>query len=171
MWLEVKAVISIISIFIIAIICALSGNLIFVFLALMSIFTMLFGDIILGWKIVSTDAIHKLDPIGLDEKIIELHLNGGGVKLFKAKKGPLGKLLFTWKKQKASIIDDGSYTLSYPNGNQAVIGHESYDKNINFYEAELLKRLFKDNNVDNVKDLYEVLKAKETNMPGVKHGT
>jgi len=168
MWLEIKAVITIISSFIIAILCGLSGNFVFILLGLMAISTNIFGDILLGYKIVSTDGIHKLDPIGLDEKIVELHLLGGGVKLIKAKKGPLGKLLFSWKKQKSSVIDDGSYTLLYPNGNQAVIGHESYDKNINLMEAELLKQLFIENKVDNVKDLHTALLKKEETIKGDK---
>jgi hypothetical protein len=161
MWLEIKACITIIACFIFAIIVGLANNLVFSLLCIMGISTMLFGDMLMGYKIVKTDAIHKLDPCDTNEKIIELHLLGGGVRLLKAKKAPLGKWEFIFNKKKVSVLDDGGYPFSYPNGNKAILAHESFDRNINLFIAKYLEEAFKEHKVNNTHDLYKALKAQE----------
>ena len=168
MWLEIKAVITVIGCFVFAIILGLSGNLVFVILGIIGMSTMIFGDLLFGWKTVSTDAIHLIDPTGPGEKIIDLYLIGGGRRFIKGTKGPLGKYEFVYQKHKASVIDDGRYPIRFPNGNPGVVAHESYDKNIDFYKAKLLEELFEIHNVDNIKDLYPLLKQAEEKDDGKK---
>ncbi len=157
MWLEVKATVTIIGCFIITIIIALSGNLIFALLCSMAIATFIFGDLLFGWKVVSTDAVHLIDPTGAGEKIIDLHLIGGGRRFIKATKSALGKWEFVYHKRKCSIIDDGKYPTRLSNGNPCVVAHESRDRALNYKHAKLLEKLFEKHNVTNIKDLYLVL--------------
>jgi len=164
MWLEVKATVTIIGCFIITIIVALSGNLIFGLLCSMAIATFLFGDILIGWKIVSTDAIHLIDPTGSGEKIIDLHLIGGGRRFIKATKGALGKWEFVYHRKKCSIIDDGKYPTRLPCNNPCIVAHESRDRALNYKRAKMLEQLFIKHNVSDVKRLYEVLKTEEQEL-------
>lgn len=163
MWLEIKAVITIISCVIIALIVGITGNIVLAMMALVAIIVMISGDITIGWKIINTDAINLLDPNRPGERTVFLHLIGGGLRVLRGKKVPRGKIEFLIKKIKASVIDEGTYPVRTVNGNSGVVAHESYDKNINYYKSEALKTLFKTYNVDNVKDLYPLLIQAEKN--------
>ena len=163
MWMEVKALFTVAGCFIFGILIAFTGNLIFALLGIVAMFTLIAGDIMIGLKLISTDAINLLDPNKPGERTVDLHLIGGGRRIIKGKKGALGKIEFVYQKKKTSVIDDGSYPIRFSNGNQGVVAHESYDKNINLYKDELLKKLFNEHKVDNVKDLYIALKKQEGN--------
>jgi len=153
MWLEVKATITVVSIFIIAVALAFTGNLIIIIFAFMGIGTMIFGDVLIGWKLISTDAINILDPNGPDERTVDLHLKGGGRRIIKGKKSALGKIEFVYVGKEASIMDDGKYPIRFPNGNSGVIAHESYDKNVNMIEVSFIEKAKKDLKVDNIKEM------------------
>lgn len=150
MWLEVKATITVVGCFILFIAMFLANNIIIIILGLMGIMTMIFGDIILGWKMISTDAVNLLDPNGPGERTVDLHLIGGGRRILKGKKGLLGKIEFVFAGTEASVIDDGRHPIRFANGNAGVIAHESYDKNINMNEVKFLEKASKDLNEKNI---------------------
>lgn len=164
MWLEIKAMFTLFGLVFLSIIVALTGNLMFLMLCIVFVMVIIVGDLVLGWKIINTDAINLLDPNGLGERTIILHLIGGGVRVIKGNKGALGKIDFLYRKKKASVIDDGSYPVRFPNGNAGVVAHESYDRNIDYYKTELLKKLFVKFDVDNVKELYKEMKKHEREL-------
>ena len=157
MWLEVKATITVIAIFIISLALSITGNIIVSIITIMGIVTMLFGDMLIGWKIVSTDAINVLDPNGPNERIVDLHLIGGGRRILKGKKGARGKIEFVFHKKEASVIDNGDYPIHFPNGNQGVIAHEKYDKNVNLYEVQFLNEASKDLEANDVKEMRDAV--------------
>jgi len=167
MWLEIKGAFTgaacIITMLVMWFATSVTQNLIFLIVAIVPVMIMIAGDIIIGWKAISTDAINLLDPNGLGERTILLHLIGSGFRVLKGKKAPLGKIEFVYGKKKASIIDDGSYPVRLPNGNAGVVAHESYDRNVDLYKAELLKKMFIAHKVDNIKELYNSIKQEENN--------
>ena len=153
MWLEVKAVITVMACFIIGVTFALSGSLILVILAMMGMGTMIFGDFLIGWKLISTDAIYILDPNGPNERTVDLHLIGGGRRFIKGKKTPLGKIEFVFQGKEASVIDTGVYPIRFPNGNQGVVAHESYDKDVSMAKIKFLEKASKELGVDDIKEM------------------
>lgn len=161
MWLEIKAATTIIAAFIFAIIMGLSGNFIFVILTIMGLATHLFGDLLLGYKLVQTDAIQLLDPVGPNEKLAFLHLISGRLRILKSTKGPQGTWRFMYNKHKVSIIEKGRGTYRTTNGNPLFHCHEAYDKTIDPVETKYFEGGFHKNNVDNSFDLYDSLKEKE----------
>jgi len=163
MWLEVKATITIIGCFIFAISLGLTGNLIVCIFGLMGMGTIIFGDFLIGWKLISTDAINILDPNGPNERTVDLHLIGGGRRIIKGKKGHFGKIEFVYLKEEASIIDDGKYPIRFPNGNSGIVAHETYDKNVNMYELQFLEQASKDLGTDDMKEMYTKLKERDGN--------
>jgi len=166
MWLEVKAGVTIIGCFIFAIIIGLTGNLVFTLLGVMGIGTMIFGDILIGWKLLKTDALCLLDPVGQDQVILDLHLIGGGKRFIKAKKGPKGTWLFVFHKKKAAIINKGHGAYRLPNGNPVIDAHEDYDMSIDPMECVFLEDAFRECKVDDSKKLFFVLKKKEKKVDG-----
>lgn len=166
MWLEVKATVTIIGCSIIGITLALTGNIIVSILAIMGIGTVIFGDALIGWKIVNTDAINILDPNGPNERTIDLHLIGGGRRILKGKKGKLGLIEFVYRRGEASVIDTGSYPIRFSNGNTGVIAHESYDKNIDMYRIKFLEIASRELKAENVKDMRKkILEGEHNNLP------
>jgi len=163
MWLEVKAGITIIGCFIFAIIIGLSGNMVFMILGIMGIATMLFGDMLIGYKLVNTDAINYIDPVGPDQILIDLHLVGGGKRCLKARKGPKGTWQFTYHKHKATVIDDGNRVYRLTNGNPILCCHESYDHNVDPVQSKYLEQEFKTFKTGDVRHLFSFLKQKEKN--------
>jgi len=164
MWLEIKGTITVIGCFIIAVIVGLLGNLVFAILAIMAMSTFIVGDLILGFKLISTDAINVLDPVGPNEKIIDFHMISGRKRFLKAKKGPEGTWQFVFSHHKGSIIDNGRGTYRLANGNPTLLGHEGYDKNIDPIEAKYLEYMFDKYKVDDVMKLYDVLVKREDKL-------
>jgi len=160
MWLEVKAAITLIGCAIIGICLGLTGNLIIAVIALMGIGTIIFGDVLIGWKIVSTQAILALDPNAPGERTIDLFLIGGGRQLAKGKKGMEGKIEFLYNKQPATVIDTGKYPTHWPNGNLGVVAHETYDKTIDLYELEALNLSSQELEADDIKGMREMIMDK-----------
>lgn len=162
MWMEVKATITVIACAIIGLTLAMTGNIIVSILAIMGIGTMIFGDVLIGWKLKSTDAINILDPNGPNERTVDLHLIGGGRRFIKGKKGKLGIIEFVYRGVEADVIDDGTYPIRFPNGNQGVVAHESYDKNVNMYKIKFLEKAAEELKVDDIKEMRkEILKLRE----------
>lgn len=163
MWLKVKAVLTGVGCFFIMMMGVIPGFLNFdparyviftIFLGLMSISTVVFGDILLGWKINSTDAVNLLEPNGLGEVTVDLNLIGGGRRILRGKKRDHGKIEFVFNNLEASVFDDGSNTIRFPNGNSGVVAHETYDKNVNFYKLHFLNEASKDLGADDIKDMH-----------------
>lgn len=165
MWLEIKAAFTltacVITMLVMWFAASVTQNIIFIIVGIIPVMIAVAGDIVIGWKIINTDAINFLDPNGLGERTVILHLIGSGLRVLKGKKEALGKIDFVYRKKKASIIDDGSYPVRLPNGNAGVVAHESYDRNVDLYKAELLKKLFTVHRVDNIKELYKSIKKEE----------
>ena len=140
------------------------------FVGIMGIGTYAVGEMLFGYKMKISDAIMVVDPNGPGEKTIMLFLIGGGFRFIKAQKGPLGKYEFMYRGKKASVIDDGRNPIRLPNGNSAIIAHESYDKTISWSEAKALQKLFTRYKVDDVKELYDALKKEEKKLKEAKNG-
>ena len=64
MWLEVKSVITVVTMFLIIIVLGyiMPVNMFLGFLLLMAMFSLIFGDILIGWRIASTRANYWIDP-------------------------------------------------------------------------------------------------------------
>jgi len=161
MWLEIKAVFTIIGAFIISLSLFTDEIIIGFMVFFLGLVVIMMGDIIIGWKIVYSDAVNLIDPVAPGEKIAFVINVGGGVRFLKGKEGLLGKLEFMLKKNKAGIIDDGKAPFRTPNGNPMIMGHVLFDKNINPVKAKYLEEAFEEDNSRDVKELYVALKDKE----------
>lgn len=170
MWLEIKAGITLLASLFVCITIGwatwVTGSIIFLMLGTIGVITYFFGDILLGIKLINTDAINWLDPNGQGEKTVILEEIGGNVRTIKGKKRAFGKIESVLNKKKVSIIDSGRNPLRLPNGNSGILAHEDYDKDLEPVKAELLKQLYQEYKVDNSKDLYYELKKKESDLTG-----
>ena len=63
-----------------------------IFLALMAISTIVFGEVLFGYKLNSTDAINLLEPNGAGETTVDLFLIGGGRRIKRGKRTAHGKI-------------------------------------------------------------------------------
>jgi len=142
MWLELKEMFTVISIFLMMIVFfqTMSINILFPFLLLMSLLFIILGDILIGWKITKNHLIPLIDPVRPDEEVCVLFDFGGHMDFVKVRKGPFGKREFIRYHKNASIINSGDYKIKCINGNPGFIGHEDYDNNVNLYEAEALDK-------------------------------
>jgi uncharacterized protein YacL (UPF0231 family) len=158
MFLEVKGMFTIIGMSMIAIIIGLCINTNF-FIAFILIFGILFyvlGDMILYMKIISSRANMMLEPNHPGEEKCLLFDMGGNFTIVRTVKKEEGKREFVRYGKEATVINRGKYPVRIPNGDRAFIGHESYDKDVDLYEAEALDKL----PGDDIIEIYNHLKSK-----------
>ena len=110
MYLEIKSVISGIGTVLILFVCSqilLTHNLLG-FLLFVCVFTFIFSDIILGIKIIKTNANYWFDPLpqGTHELCIIKTLSGL-VDIFPVTKGPKGKRYGVLHKKKIAVLNEG----------------------------------------------------------------
>lgn len=141
MWLEIKSIITGISIIFIAIVISqiLLINTLLGFLLFAAIFLMIFGDLILGMKIVDFKPIFEPTPRGWE--LMELELLNGRVVYINTQKGPYGKRSFRIHKEDATVINDGKSNFTLSNGNRGFRAHENFDRNIDPTMAKALQQM------------------------------
>ena len=116
-------------------------NMIMGFLLLMSMFLMLFGDIIIGYKITASDLKPLLEPTPPGKELLELQLLDGNVRFINTVKGPQGKRSFRMNGHDASIIHDGKAKFRLPGGNVGFRGHELFDQNVDPMRCKALEKM------------------------------
>lgn len=157
MYLEIKAVISGIAIVLIFFIVSqiLFLNFLYGFLLIAAAGAFIFGDILLGIKIINTNAQYWFEPLpqGTHEICIMKTLSGL-VDIFPVVKGIKGIRYGVLHKKKIAILNEGTDQIHTRNGNLGFFAHENYDKNIKLTECKALEKL----EGDDIKEIYRNLK-------------
>jgi len=150
MYMEAKAVCTVISIICIAVIISqlIAANFFLAFLLFIAIAMMIFGDMILGFKITRFKPLFEPTPPG--KELMELQLLDGRTHFINTTKGPHGKRSFRINKEDASVINDGNANFTLHNGNRGFRGHEMYDGNVDPFRAKALEKIVG----DDVKEIY-----------------
>jgi len=163
MWLEVKAMFSVIAIIFAAIVLSqiIMLNMLLGFLLIVTIGMIVIGDLFIGHKITSNHLDVLMNPVKADEEICILFTLSGMVDFVKTRKGPLGTRQFVYHKKEATIINDGSYPIRFVGGQRGFVGHENFDRNVDLYKAEALSKT----PGNDVKEIFQKIKNRE----GVKH--
>lgn len=160
MYLEVKAFIT--GLATIAIFYVISqvlfANILLGFLLFVAVFGYIFGDILLGIKIIKTNANYWFDPLpqGTHELCIMKTLSGLA-DLIPMEKGVKGIRYGVLHKKKIAVLNKGDDQFHTRNGNLGFFAHENYDKNINLKKCKALETL----TGDDIKAIYHNLKNKE----------
>lgn len=161
MYLEIKAVISGMSLILMFFVASqvLLWNFLFGFLLLATAGGFIFGDILLGIKIMNTKAHYWFDPLpqGTHELCI-LKTLSGLVEIMPVEKGVKGIRYGVLHKKKIGILNEGTEQIHTRNGNLGFFAHENYDKNIKLSECKALETL----DGDTIKDIYRNLKKQPT---------
>lgn len=159
MWLEIKTVLTIVSFVFIGIVISqlLFLNILLSFLLFMAMGIYFFGDMVIGYQISRNHLNVLIDPTRPGEEVCVLYDFGGHIDFVKTVKDALGKRNFRRYKKDAAIINTGSYPLRFINGNPGFVGHESYDKNVDLYEAEALDK----QEEDDVKEMFNRIWEKD----------
>ena len=163
MWMEIKALLTVIGIIFIAIVIGqvFVYNIIWVLLLFMAIGIIVFGDIIIGYQISHNHVDVVIDPMDNNHELCIYCDSSGGIDFIKTKKGPFNTREFVKYKKEATIINDGRYQMRFINGNSGFIGHENYPENVNLDESEALDKLPGDDIKEIVDKLPLVRKIKE----------
>lgn len=152
MWLEVKAILSVVAFIFIAVVLSqiLFLNMLLSMLLFFAIGMVFFGDMLIGYQITKNHLKPLMDPTPANKELCILFTIGGMIDFINTTKGSLGKREFVYHKQEASVINDGKYPIRMINGNHGFVGHESYDKNVNLYKARALEQM----SGDDIKEIY-----------------
>ena len=157
MYLEVKSLISGIACIIIFFVISqiLFVNFLLGFLLFAGVFAFIFGDILLGIKIINTKANYTFDPLpqGTHELCIMQTLSGL-VEFIPVVKGVKGIRYGVLHKKKIAVLNEGKGQFYTRNGNLGFFAHENYDKNIVLNECKALEGL----DGDDIKEIYHNLK-------------
>lgn len=158
MYLEIKAILSSVAMIFIAIVLMyiLVYNFFFAFLLLAAIAMVILGDMVIGYKITSSDAIPIIDPTPKGKELMELQQLDGRVKFINTTKGAHGKRSFRINNEDATVINDGHASFRLANGNHGFRAHESFDMNVDPKRAKALEKM----EGDTIKDIYYQAKSK-----------
>ena len=148
--MEAKALISGISMLMIAIVCSqiILYNMMLGFLCIVALGLIIFETILIGMKISDFKPIYDPTPRGYE--LMELELLDGKVEYINTKKGPHGKRSFRIHGEDASVINDGDASFTLVNGNRGFRAHENYDMNVDPHRAKALSLM----PGDNIKEMY-----------------
>ena len=157
MYLEIKAVISAISMILLFFVTSqiLLYDFLLGFLIIAAAGGYIFGDILLGIKIINTNSQYWFDPLRQGEQeLCILKTLSGLVDLVPTTKGAKGIRYGVLHKKKIAILNEGTEQIHTRNGNLGFFAHENYDKNINLRECKALEKL----DGDDIKEIYHNLK-------------
>ena len=156
MYLIVKSLFSVISMFLIAIVCSqiLFLNLMLGFLLIVALFLVLIGDILIGYKVTPFKPLFEPTPKG--KELMEIQLLDGKTHFINTTKGPQGKRSFQMNQHDASVINDGKAQFRVTGGNIGFRAHELIDRNVDPYRAKALEKM----PGDTIKELYYLAKQK-----------
>jgi len=154
MWMEAKAMFTVIAIVFIAVVLSqlLFVNFLLGFLLMASIGVIIIGDILIGIKISDYKPLYDPTPRGWE--LMELQLLDGKTVFMNTRKGAHGKRSFRINNEDASVINDGIGTFTLNNGNRGFRAHENYDGSINPFRAKAIEQISKDVGAENVKEMY-----------------
>lgn len=154
MWMEAKAMFSAISIIFIAIVLSqiLHLNMLLAFLLMVSMGTIVIGDMVIGIK--TNDYKPLYDPTPRGWELMELQLLDGKTVFLNTCKGPHGKRSFRINNEDASVVNDGRGTFTLSNGNRGFRAHENYDGNIDPFRAKALEKISEKVGGEDVKEMY-----------------
>jgi len=168
MWLEIKALISALSIIFIAIVIGfllyVEGGMMLIFILFLAMILSVISDMLIGYVIVKNDLKPQMDTTPTGKEAMGLITLTHRFRIINTTKGPEGKREFRFNKQNASVINKGDYQLRLKNGNSFFLAHESYDENINLADAKYAEKLEKDFKTTDLKEIHSRIKieAKET---------
>jgi len=172
MYLEIKAIFSLISFIFIGIVLSqiLFLDVLLAFLLIASIGLLFMGDMIIGYQITHNHLKPLMDPVPAGKELCILFNIGGMVDFVVTRKRPLGKREFVYYNyenrvmSESAVINDGSYPIRTINGNTGFIAHESYDMNVDLYEAKALEKC----KGDDIKEIYDDIIKKKPFLNTVK---
>ena len=143
MYLEVKALLSSVAMIFIAIVLAniLIYDFFFAFLLLAAVVMVLLGDMVIGYKIVVSDAKAIMDPTPKGKELMELQQIDGRVRFINTTKHAHGKRSFRINGEDASVINDGESPFRLPSGNHGFRAHECFDMNVDPKRAKALQQM------------------------------
>lgn len=170
MWLEIKAMMTIMGI--VFVFVAVGMSLISLFtliIVLMGISFILMGDIIIGYQITNKELKNQMDPTPPRKELTILQEIGGKIHFINTDKAEMGIRKFRWHGKEASVINDGLGMFSLPNGNRGFFSHESYDKSISMILCKALEDIAKATDSKNIKEIYEkaLLAVEEVKEGGI----
>lgn len=157
MYLEVKALFSSVAMIFITIVLVniMLYDFFFTFLLLAAIVMVLIGDMLIGYKIVTSDVKPIMEPTPKGKELMELQQIDGRVRFMNTTKGAYGKRSFRINGEDASVINDGAASFRLPSGNHGFRAHECFDMNVDPKRAKALQMM----KGDNIKEMY--LQAKD----------
>lgn len=150
MYLVVKALLSAVSMIFIGIVCSqiLLVDMLLGFFLIISIFLVILGDVIIGWKATPFKALFEPTPPGCE--LMEIQLLDGTTHFMNTRKGPQGKRDFRMNNHDASVINDGKAQFRVTGGNMGFRAHELLDRNVDPVRCKALEKM----PGDNIKELY-----------------
>ena len=163
MWLEAKVVVAGIGIILICIVISqiLFLNLILSVLLFFGVGLIIFSEIFFSYFYTIGKAKYWVDrPPGNKTLNVNFSLTNL-IEPYWVDKGPYGVRRWVQNKKEASCIDRGNYPIHTPHGVLGFLSHEKSEKNINPYEVEMAEQLFNEVGTDDIKEIYERVKAEE----------
>ena len=159
MYLEIKAIVSGIAVFLI---CVVIGYIILLnfmlgFLLLAAVFLIIFETMLIGYQISHNHLKILMDPCGANHEICIYCDMGGDIDFIKVLKGPYNTRKFVKYGKDGTIINKGSYPIRFINGNKGFIGHENFSEEVDLDEAEALDNL-EGSNIKEIIDKQELVR-------------
>lgn len=162
MYLLIKSIFSGVSLLMIGYVCSqiIFLNIMLGFVLLMSLFMILFGDILIGYKTTPFKPLFEPTPNG--KELMELQLLDGKTHYINTEKGPHGKRSFVINGHDASVINDGQSQFRVSGGNIGFRAHEMIDRNVDPVRCKALAKM----KGDNLKEIYYLGKQLEEHRHG-----
>ena len=170
MFLEIKAFFTSFAVFLLVVVMIMVVpviNIFIVFLMIISVFIMVFGDIVHGYLTVRAKGHRIIDkpPPGYCTAVI-FTLNRM-IDFEYAKIGPHGKREFVYNGKESSVIDHGEYPVHLPNGSIGFICHERCMDALDMKKVKYGEYLNKKFGTNNIKEIYSL--GKEVDKELEKH--
>ena len=165
MLMEIKAVMTVISIIFIAIVISqivmVEGGLLLAVILFMAIGVHVFGDFIMGYFITRTHANRYMEKPPSNKEVTLLFTLTGLVDFVWTDKKPHGKREFSYNKKEASFINKGDAPIHLLSGATGCISHEDSDENLNMREVKYAEEISKDLGTDDIREVYLTAKENE----------
>lgn len=163
MWLEIKAIITVVSFLFIAIVISqiILLNFFLGFLLIVSMSLYAFGDIAFGIMVTRSHANEIIDRPPQGWITVPLFTLTGLLDFVWAKKMPYGKREFVYNGENASFIDRGDYPIHLPNGSLGAVAHESRNENLNMFDVKYAEKLSEELGTNDVEEIYNLIKNKD----------
>ena len=165
MLMEIKAVMTVISMIFIAIVISqiimVEGGLILAVILFMAIGVHVFGDFIMGYFISRTHANRYMERPPSNKEVTLLYTLTGLIDFVWTEKKPHGKREFVYNKKEASVINKGDAPIHLLSGATGFTSHEDCDENLNMKEVKYAEEISEELGTDNIKEVYVTAKERE----------